>query len=75
MNKDEAAQFMMLEVGETLRYINNSVFLSNGASFPDIMCLTVENRIQTKTISGSSTGSYGGFGKAHNTLTINDYAH
>lgn len=54
--------FTLLEVGETLTYINNTVTVSNGAVFMDIENLTVENRIQTKSISGSSTGEYGGFG-------------
>ena len=53
----------MLEVGENLTYIDNTVILSNGTTFMNINNLTVENRIQTKTISRSSTGPYGGFGK------------
>ena len=68
LDRDMDALFAMLEVGERLIYINNTVFLSNGTSYPNIICLTVENRIQTKTISGSSTGFYGGFGKPFNRL-------
>lgn len=63
LDTDDTALFGMLEVGENLTYANNTVMLSNGTSFEDITCLTVENRIQTKTLSGSSTGYYGGFGK------------
>ena len=54
--------YKLLEVGENLTYINNTVTISNGNTFTDIESLTVENRIQTKNISGSSTGEYGGFG-------------
>ena len=63
MDRDKFALSGMLEVGENLTYISNTVMLSNGTTYPDINCLTIENRIRTKTLSGSSTGSYGGFGK------------
>jgi hypothetical protein len=61
LDRDPSAVPFMLEVGENLTYIDNTVILSNGTTFMNINNLTVENRIQTKTISRSSTGSYGGF--------------
>ena len=63
LDRDPSAMFGMLEMDENLTYIDNTVILSNGTIFMNINNLTVENRIQTKTISRSSIGSYGGFGK------------
>ena len=57
--------FVVLVIGETLAYTENTLTLSNGSVFENVFCLTVENRLRTKKLSGSSTGEYGGFGNIY----------
>ena len=63
LNEDSSSLFCILESGESLRYVDYTLILSNGTVITDILSLTVENLVNTKQFFRLGEGDYFGYGK------------